>query len=80
MVVLPSSTQPASRTRAAIGESSVFGVVSPIATPIGAGSPLLTTFSLRVIGTPSSGDSGVPSRQRASAAFAAARAPSWCTR
>jgi hypothetical protein len=37
-------------------------------------------FSFTVTGTPSSGDSGVPARQRASAARASARADSRWTR
>ena len=77
MVVLPRITQPASRAREAGGASAVCGGASSLArVPIGAGSPRVAMFSLMVSGTPSSGESGLPARQRASAAPAAARAPS----
>jgi hypothetical protein len=61
IVVLPTSTQPASRTRAAGGESTVFGARSFAPVPTGAGSPRVCRFSLIVIGTPSMGDSAPPS-------------------
>ena len=41
IVVLPSSTQPASRARAADGASSALGAMELAAQPIGAGSPLV---------------------------------------
>ena len=40
IVVLPSSTQPASRRRAAGGASAALGVMSPAAVPTGVGMPL----------------------------------------
>src|SRR5690349_19399843 len=69
MVVLPRMTQPASRARAAGGASAGWGGASSLArVPIGEGSPLVAMFSLRVSGTPSSGESGRPARQRGLAA------------
>src|SRR5215472_13207727 len=76
MVVLPSTTQPASLTRAAGGASAVAGVKSPAAVPIGVGAPAVAILSLMVIGTPSSGLRAAPLRQRASDAAACIRAPS----
>src|SRR6266567_3813831 len=76
MLVLPSSTHPASRTRAAGGESAAAGVMlSPAAVPSGVGTPLDAMLSLIVIGTPSIGLSGAPSRQRRSELVACANAP-----
>ena len=66
MVVLPSSTQPASRSRAAGGASSAAGTSTVAAVPAGRGTPLVAMFSLSVSGTPSRGDSAWPARQRAS--------------
>src|SRR5262245_50216832 len=76
IVVLPSSTQPASRTRAVGGASVSLGVMSPAAVPTGAGKPLTAILSLIVIGTPSIGLSGLRRRHRRSDAAAAASAPS----
>src|SRR2546429_7926700 len=78
MVVLPSSTQPASRTRAEGGASGAAGAMSPAAVPSGVGTPFVPMLSLMVIGTPSMGLSGSPARQRGSAlvAFACATAAS----
>jgi hypothetical protein len=66
IVVLPTITQPASRTRAATGESTVFGSRLPAAVPIGDGSPRVWRFSFSVIGTPSIGEALAPARQRRS--------------
>jgi len=63
---LASSTQPASRRRAAGGASSVAGTSTLAAVPSGSGTPRVAMFSLMVQGTPSSGDSGAPARQRCS--------------
>ncbi len=68
-------TKPASRSRAATGASSGIGDRSRAAVPIGIGVPRVAMFSLIVPGTPSSG-SACPFIQRASEAFAAARAAS----
>ncbi|MOA28599.1 hypothetical protein D3C78_1495520 [compost metagenome] len=80
MVVLPSSTAPASRMRAAGGASAAAGVRSVAAVPSGTGTPRVAMFSLMVDGTPSSvwppADSGSPFIQRASEARAIASAPS----
>ncbi|MNV38890.1 hypothetical protein D3C71_1304530 [compost metagenome] len=54
MVVLPSSTAPASRMRAAGGASAAAGVSSVAAVPKGTGVPRVAMFSLMVAGTPSS--------------------------
>src|SRR5258706_7797077 len=73
--------QPASRRGAAAGASSRCGGRSSFArVPIGAGSPRVWMFSLMVIGTPSSGESGLPARQRASAARACSSAFTLSTR
>src|ERR1700730_10079863 len=74
IVVLPSRTQPASRSRAAGGASAALGVMSPAAVPTGVGMPATAMLSLMVTGTPSSAESGVPERQRACDAAACARA------
>ena len=76
IVVLPMSTQPASRTRAAGGASTALGVMSPLAVPTGVGTPFTAMLSLIVIGTPSSALSGEPWRQRVSDAAAWANASS----
>ena len=76
MVVLPTITHPASRTRAATGESTSLGALLPAAVPMGAGSPRVYRFSLSVIGTPSIGETAAPARQRRSASRAAASAAS----
>ena len=60
IVVLPSKTQPASRTRATGGASCAHGPVSPAAVPSGAGRPETAMLSLMVIGTPSSALNGMP--------------------
>ncbi len=75
MVVLPSSTHPASRTRAEGGASAAAGVISPAAVPSGVGTPFVAILSLMVMGTPSSGLSGSPARQRRSELVACASAP-----
>ncbi len=80
IVVLPRNTQPASRTRAAGGASTALGVRIAAAVPTGVGTPLLAIFSFSVIGTPSSGLSCRPLRQRCSEALACASAPSASTR
>ena len=76
MVVLARSTAPASRRRAAGGPSSAAGRSVVAAVPSGSGKPRVAMFSLMVTGTPSSGPSGAPSRQRASEAAAWASAAS----
>jgi hypothetical protein len=73
---LASSTAPASRQRAAGGASSAAGVSNDAAVPTGIGVPRVAMFSFKVPGTPSSGDSGWPSLQRASLARASASARS----
>jgi hypothetical protein len=73
LVVLANRTAPASRTRAAGGASSVCGVRSPAAVPIGFGTPFVAINSLTVTPIPSIGLSGAPASHRASAARAALR-------
>src|SRR6516162_11157520 len=75
IVVLPNKTQPASRTRAVGGASEALGVMSPAAVPKGAGMPFTAILSLIVIGTPSSGLSGLRRRHRSCEAAAIASAP-----
>ncbi|KYW83634.1 hypothetical protein ASZ96_03290 [Brucella melitensis] len=76
MVVLASSTPPASRVRAAGGASAAAGFNGRAAQPSGTGVPFVAIFSLIVSGTPSMGPAGSPFAQRASEAFAARRAAS----
>src|SRR5258708_36953669 len=76
IVVLPRITQPASRTRAAGGASAAAGTSSVAAVPSGDGTPAVATFSLIVMGTPSSALRGSPAVQRAAEAAASPRAPS----
>ncbi len=80
VVVLPSMTAPASRSRATDGQStSQAWSGSTVSEPLSVGQPLVSTMSLMVSGTPSSGPAGAPLAQRSSDAFAAARAPSAST-
>jgi hypothetical protein len=76
MVVLQTTTAPASRSRAAGGASAAAGSSSAAAVPSGVGSPWVAMLSLTVAGTPSSGPQGAPRSQRASLARAWARAAS----
>ena len=82
IVVLATSTAPASLSRAAAGASRGAGARVVAADPSGLGTPAVAMFSLIVTGTPSSGLSGSPARQRASAATAwrSASASSRCHR
>ena len=75
VVVLPSSTAPASRSRATAGASSFQACCGSIALePRKVGQPLVSNKSLIATGTPSSADSGALFCQRACDAFACARA------
>src|ERR1700759_5040104 len=76
MVVLEKITAPASRRRAAGGESAGAGTSSVVAVPSGTGTPLVAMLSLIVTGMPSSRPIGSPLCQRSVAALAVARAPS----
>ncbi len=76
MVVLASSTPPASRVRAAGGASATAGFSGSAAQPSGTAVPSVAIFSLIVSGTPSMGPAGSPFDQRASEAFAETRAAS----
>ena len=77
VVVLPSSTAPASRSRAVAGASSASGAAPAVVRlPRSVGQPRVRMMSLIDAGTPSSGPRGSPRGQRASEARAAARAPS----
>lgn len=81
VVVLPRITAPASRNRATGGESTGSGATpSVVRLPRRVGKPFIRLRSLTVAGTPSIGPRGRPSRQRASLARAASRAPSASTR
>src|ERR1700741_5391701 len=81
VVVLPSSTAPDSRSRATEGASSSQGWPGSTALePRSVDQPLVTSRSLTVAGTPSTGPAGAPLCQRASEARAAARADSSSTR
>ncbi len=79
VVVLPRMTAPASLSRATAGESSVSGAFSVKCEPRLVGNPRSSIKSLIVAGTPSTGDSGCPARQRPSDSRAAARATSRST-
>ena len=70
IVVLPTRTAPACFRRAAAGASRTAGVRRQAADPRGVGTPAVVMFSLIVTGTPSSGLSGRPARQRSPAATA----------
>src|SRR5580698_6846316 len=76
MVVLEKMTAPASRKRAAGGESAGAGASAVVAAPSGTGTPLVAMLSLMVTGTPSSRPIGSPLCQRSVEALAVARAPS----
>ena len=80
VVVLPSSTAPASRRRATTGESSVAGASDVVSDPLRVGHPVTSDRSLIDAGTPSSGPSAVPLRHRASLARACSSARSSSTR
>src|SRR5687767_4654000 len=75
VVVLPTSTAPASRRRATTGASSFQGPAgSVVFEPRRVGQPLVRMMSLMEVGTPSSGPMGAPFVQRASLARAASNA------
>src|SRR4029077_9683845 len=76
MVVLEKITAPASRKRAAGGESTSDGTSWVVAAPSRTGTPLVAMLSLMVTGTPSSAPIGSPFCQRAVDCLATARAPS----
>src|SRR3984885_5970841 len=76
MVVLEKMTAPASRRRAAGGESAGAGTSAVVAVPSGTGVPLVAMLSLIVTGTPSSRPIGSPLFQRSVEALAVKRAPS----
>lgn len=80
MVVLPSRTAPASRSRATLGASSSQGPASSMSQlPRSVGQPRVHSASLIDVGTPSAGPSGCPACHLASDALAAASAPSAST-
>src|SRR3954447_23756420 len=74
ILVLATTTAPASRSRATTGASAVAGTSSAAAVPSGVGTPALAMFSLTVTGTPSSGPRGRPVRHRSAAAGASVSA------
>ena len=77
VLVLPSSTAPASRRRAVTGASTSQGWCgSTVRDPRRVGQPRVRIRSLIEVGTPSSRPVAVPARQRASLARALARAAS----
>src|SRR5690625_3985592 len=76
VVVLPSSTTPASRNLATAGESSPAGSASVSALPLRVGSPLINRMSLIVVGTPSAGPLGSPAAHRWADCLAASKAAS----
>jgi hypothetical protein len=77
VVVRPTSTAPASRSRATDGASWSQGPAgSTVFDPRSVGQPRASTRSFTEVGTPSIGLSGRPSRQRASDCRAAASASS----
>ena len=81
VVVLPSTTRPASRIRAITGLSTSHGwSAGMLVEPRSVGQPWVRKMSLIDAGTPSSAPIGFPSRQRASAAFACSSARSASTR
>ena len=77
VVVLPSSTAPASRSRAVAGASTSQGCFgSTVRLPRSVGQPRVRIRSLIEVGTPSSTPQGRPVRQRASLACAEVSASS----
>src|SRR5205814_5554781 len=81
VVVLPSSTAPASRKRATAGASSSHGPFGSIVfEPRSVGQPRARIKSLIETGTPSSGPIGAPLIQRVSDSVALATAASPSTR
>src|SRR5690606_34295699 len=76
VVVLPSSTAPASRSRATAGASSGHGPAAPISElPRRVGHPAVRKMSLIEVGMPSAGPSGAPATHRRAGCWAAARGP-----
>ena len=80
VVVLPMMMAPASRSAWTLAESRCDSWPSNIGEPWPVGMSAVSMMSLIAIGMPSIGDSGLPSRQRAVEASAAAIAPSWFNR
>ena len=81
VVVLPSSTAPAPRMKAVKGASTSQGPsAAMVLDPLRVGQPRVKVRSLIEDGTPSTGPIGRPAIQRASDAFASARALSSSTR
>ena len=76
MVVLPTKSAPASRSRATAGASSGAGSRELTAEPRKQVMPAKLMLSLMETGTPSSAPQGSPLVQRASLALAAASSPS----
>ena len=72
LVLWAKTMAPASRRRATAGASASAGVLSLSLLPMLCGQPFTRTSSLIDTGTPSSGDKGLPLRQRFSEARAAA--------
>src|SRR5262245_36503735 len=75
IVVLHNKTKAASHQGAGAGAAQALGAMSPAAVPKGAGMPFTAMLSLIVIGTPSSGLSGLRRRHRSCEAAAIASAP-----
>ena len=81
VVVLPISTAPASRSRAAAGASTSHGCCgSTVRLPRKVGIPRVRIRSLIEAGTPSSAPQGSPRSQRSSLSLAAASASSAATK
>src|SRR5882672_4334279 len=81
MLVLPRKIAPCSRMRATAGESSLHGPAgSDTSEPLKVDQPLLSHWSLIVVGTPSSRPCGAPLIQRISESRAAASASSAATK
>ena len=76
IVVLATSTAPASFSLAAAGASRGAGARTLAFEPSGVGTPAVAMLSLSVTGTPSSGLSGSPARHRSSEARACRSASS----
>src|ERR1700754_4588810 len=79
MLVLPSITVPAARSRRTIVESYGGRQPSRIFDPTVVGTPLVVSTSLTATGTPASGPSSSPAARRVSTARAASSAPSVST-
>ena len=79
VVVLPRITAPAAFSPTTLGASSGTGVGSVMRLPRRVGKPARSTRSFTVQGTPSSGPSGRPARQRVSLSPAASSARGFST-